>query len=124
VASRSATSGCVDQVRAAAATPPVPALLIGRLAVDRRYAGLGIGTALAGHVLASAAELNQKAACRAVVVTALNSNARAWWTRLGFRALDPEDPEQLDLYLDLRHRPLRRPLGRPKAARCQMTYSQ
>ena len=33
-------------------------------------AGLGIGTTLAGHVLATAIELNEKAACRAVIATA------------------------------------------------------
>jgi ribosomal protein S18 acetylase RimI-like enzyme len=78
------------------APDPVPALLLGRLAVDRRYAKLGIGTALTAHVLATAVELNEKAACRAVVVTALNSHAQEWWQRLGFR---PFDPDQLDLYL-------------------------
>ncbi len=78
---------------------PVPALLLGRLAVDHRYANLGIGTALTAHVLATAVELNEKAACRAVVVTALNPNARTWWERLGFHAFDPADPDQLDLYL-------------------------
>ena len=81
------------------APDPVPALLLGRLAVDRRHAGLGIGTALAAHVLATAVELNSKAACRAVVVTALNSEARRWWERLGFQALDPTDETCLDLYL-------------------------
>jgi GNAT superfamily N-acetyltransferase len=81
------------------APDPVPALLLGRLAVDHRHAGLGIGTALAGHVLATAAELNEKAACRAVVVTALNSKARAWWERLGFNSFEPSHPDQLDLYL-------------------------
>lgn len=80
------------------APDPVPALLLGRLAVDQRHAGLGIGTALAGHVLATAAELNEKAACRAVVVTALNSKARDWWERLGFNPFDPH-ADQLDLYL-------------------------
>jgi hypothetical protein len=50
-------------------------------------------------VLATAAELNEKAACRAVVVTALNAKARAWWERLGFHPFDPNAPEQLDLYL-------------------------
>lgn len=78
---------------------PVPALLLGRLAVDSRYAGLGIGTALAAHVLATAAELNEKAACRAVVVTALSESARRWWERLGFHAFAPDEPDQLDLYL-------------------------
>lgn len=81
------------------APDPVPALLLGRLAVDRRYTNLGIGTALTAHVLATAVELNEKAACRAVVVTALNAGARAWWERLGFHPFEPDDPEALDLYL-------------------------
>lgn len=81
------------------APDPVPALLLGRLAVDHRYAGLGIGTALTAHVLATAAELNEKAACRAVVVTALSENARRWWERLGFHPFAPDDPDQLELYL-------------------------
>jgi hypothetical protein len=34
-----------------------------------------------------------------VVVTALSTNARSWWERLGFHAFDPSDPEQLDLHL-------------------------
>lgn len=81
------------------APDPVPALLLGRLAVDRRYANLGIGTSLAVHVLATAVELNEKAACRAVVVTALTRQARDWWERLGFHPFDPDEPDQLDLYL-------------------------
>lgn len=81
------------------APDPVPALLLGRLAVDRQYVSLGIGTSLVGHVLATAVELNEKAACRAVVVTALNANAHTWWERLGFEPFDPNDPDQFDLYL-------------------------
>lgn len=87
------------EVLAKGAPDPVPALLLGRLAVDRRYTGLGIGTALAAYVLATAVELNEKAACRAVVVTALNQQARMWWERLGFRPFGPEETDQLDLYL-------------------------
>jgi GNAT superfamily N-acetyltransferase len=87
------------EIVAKGAPDPVPALLLGRLAVDRRYANLGIGTALAAHVLATAVELNEKAACRAVVVTALNAKARAWWERLGFHSFEPDDPDRLDLYL-------------------------
>lgn len=81
------------------APDPVPALLLGRLAVDRRYAGVGIGAALVAHVLATAVELNAKAACRAVVVTALHPQARAWWERLGFHPFHPDDPTDTDLYL-------------------------
>ena len=81
------------------APDPVPALLLGRLAVDKRYTHLGVGTALATHVLATAVELNERAACRAVVVTALNQTARTWWQRLGFHPFHPDDPTELDLYL-------------------------
>ena len=77
----------------------VPALLIGRLATDTRVTGLGLGTHMVKHILATAAELNVKAACRAVVVTALNPAAFGWWQRFGFDPLDPEDPANLDLYL-------------------------
>lgn len=87
------------RVLAKQAPDPVPALLLGRLAVDRRYTSLGLGTALVAHVLATALELNQKAACRAVVVTAITPAARSLWERLGFHPFDPSDPEQLELYL-------------------------
>ncbi len=96
---RSAAPGAL----AKSAPDPVPALLLGRLAVDRRHAGLGVGTALAAHVLATAVELNEQAACRAVVVAALSARARTWWERLGFDPFDPDDPDQLDLYLLTAH---------------------
>ncbi len=87
------------EVLARSSPDPVPALLLGRLAVDHRYSRLGIGTALVAHVLATVVELSQKAACRAVVVTALTDRARTWWERLGFHPFDPDEPDQLDLYL-------------------------
>jgi hypothetical protein len=61
-------------------------------------AGLGGGTSLIAHVLATAVALNDRAACRAVVVTALGERARSWWLRLGFHPFDP-DANGLDLYL-------------------------
>lgn len=78
---------------------PIPALLIGRLAVDRSVAGIGVGTALVAHVLATAVELNERAACRAIVATAIDDRARRWWERLGFHPFDGNDPHNLDLYL-------------------------
>jgi hypothetical protein len=51
------------------------------------------------HILATAAELNLKAACRAVVVTALNPSSLSWWQRFGFDPFDAEDSTNLDLYL-------------------------
>lgn len=77
----------------------VPALLVGRLATDRRYAGSGLGTQMVAHALATASELNLKAACRAVVVTALTPTAFEWWQRFGFTPFNPDDSANLDLYL-------------------------
>jgi GNAT superfamily N-acetyltransferase len=77
----------------------VPALLIGRLATDRRATGLGLGSHMVKHILATAAELNAKAACRAVVVTALSPAAFRWWQRFGFEPFDINDSANLDLYL-------------------------
>ena len=77
----------------------VPALLVGRLATDTRVTGLGLGTHMVKHILATAAELNVKAACRAVVVTALNPAAVSWLQPFGFDPFDGEDSTNLDLYL-------------------------
>lgn len=81
------------------APDPVPALLLGRLAVDRNHQSEGIGTALVAHVLATAVELNAKAACRAVVVSAINDHAHRWWEGLGFHPFEPDDGHHPDLYL-------------------------
>jgi GNAT superfamily N-acetyltransferase len=81
------------------APDPVLALLLARLAVDRRVAGLGVGTSLVAHVLTTAIELNARAACKAVVVNALDGRARTWWERLGFTPFEPTEPGHLDLSL-------------------------
>jgi predicted N-acetyltransferase YhbS len=77
----------------------IPALLIGRLATDTRVAGLGLGTEMVKHILATAVELNIKAACRAVVVSALNADSFRWWQRFGFEPFNADDAGNLDLYL-------------------------
>jgi GNAT superfamily N-acetyltransferase len=81
------------------APDPVPALLLGRLAVDRSLHGLGVGTALVAHVLATAADPNARAACCAVVVSAIDAGARAWWEHLGFHPFDSGHPSDTDLFL-------------------------
>ncbi|MDQ1292223.1 MAG: hypothetical protein QG608_100 [Actinomycetota bacterium] len=77
----------------------VPVLLVGRLATSLSVAGLGLGTQMIAHILSTTVELNEKAACRAVVVTALTKNASTWWQRFGFVPFAPDDPTDLDLYL-------------------------
>jgi hypothetical protein len=55
---------------------------------------LGVGTALVRHILATALALNLAAACKAVVVTAIDEQAASWWQRYGFA---PFDGRGLDL---------------------------
>lgn len=74
----------------------IPALLIGRLATDLRCAGMGVGTEMVHHILMTAVDVNQRVACRAVIVHALDANAFAWWQRFGFAPFAPDD---LALYL-------------------------
>lgn len=91
-------SACPSDL-AKGAPSQVPALLVGRLATDKSMEGLGLGTQLVRFILATALDLNNTVACRAVIVNALNVDAYAWWQRFGFAPLDPENAASLDLYL-------------------------
>jgi hypothetical protein len=51
------------------------------------------------YILRKAVEINAMAACRAVVVDALNPRAFRWWQRFGFVPFDPDDESNFDLYL-------------------------
>jgi ribosomal protein S18 acetylase RimI-like enzyme len=65
--------------------PTLPAIRIGRLAVGKRFQGLGLGSAL----LADAARrtLQADAAAFTLLVDAKNDQAVAFYQRYGFRAL-------------------------------------
>jgi GNAT superfamily N-acetyltransferase len=76
----------------------IPVLLCGRLAIDQRFRGVGLGTVLVELLLSKAVELNRSAACRAVVVHALDAEARGWWERFGFHPFVDDEVER-DLYL-------------------------
>uniref|UniRef100_UPI003BEF33FE GNAT family N-acetyltransferase n=1 Tax=Burkholderia arboris TaxID=488730 RepID=UPI003BEF33FE len=70
---------------------PIPVVVLGRLAVDRRVQGAGIGRALvrdAGlRVLHAAAAIG----IRGLIVHALSDAAKAFYERVGFEA-SPLDP--------------------------------
>ncbi len=81
----------VGQVGAASLPPelklpryPVPALRIGRLAVDRRAQGKQFGRDLMRFALNLALELAGRVGIHAVVVDAKNDAARDFYQRLGF----------------------------------------
>src|SRR5690606_496983 len=62
----------------------VPVILIGRLAVDSRFQGRGIGSALLRDAFARALEASTIIGARAVMVHALDEEAAAFYTAYGF----------------------------------------
>jgi GNAT superfamily N-acetyltransferase len=69
----------------------IPMILLGRLAVDTRYTGKGIGRALVNDALQRALQAADIIGVRGVLVDALSSTAKVFWESVGFQAsgLDP-----------------------------------
>lgn len=63
---------------------PIPCLLLGQLAVDRAFAGHGIGTGLLKHALNRCVAGAGLIGGRALMVNAVDSEAAAFWRRRGF----------------------------------------
>jgi GNAT superfamily N-acetyltransferase len=66
------------------APDPVPVLLVGRLAVDRRYQGQGIGGGMLRDALQRALQASLIVGCRAVLVHAVDGDAVEFYARYGF----------------------------------------
>ncbi|HYI14146.1 MAG TPA: GNAT family N-acetyltransferase [Thermomicrobiales bacterium] len=79
--------------------PLLPAVLIGRLAVDTRFQGQGLGALLLYDALRQALEHSPVIAAVAVVVDALDDSARAFYERHDFIPF-PSNP--LKLYLPMK----------------------
>jgi GNAT superfamily N-acetyltransferase len=65
--------------------PSLPALLIGRLAVDERYRGQGLGGLLLMDALRRSRTLRQQLGIVAVIVDAKDEQARRFYQRYSFR---------------------------------------
>lgn len=66
------------------APDPVPCLLLGRLAVDQGFQGLGLGKALLKDAILEAATVRARIGGRALVCDPLNDEVRAWYLSAGF----------------------------------------
>ncbi len=86
---------------------PIPVMILARLAVDRRYGGRNIGTAMVRDALLRTLQAADIAGIRALIVHALNENAAAFYQARGLTA-SPFDPLVLFLALD----PVRRLWGK------------
>jgi GNAT superfamily N-acetyltransferase len=83
------------------APDPIPAILLGRLAVDRQHAGQGIGSGLLKDAFLRAGQVSRLAGARLLLLDALDEEARSFYLRHGFRP-SPLNPLQLMHSLDLR----------------------
>lgn len=71
--------------------PMQPAILLGRLAVDRRYQGQGLGELLLFNALRRSLALSDELAAMAVVVDAKDDHARTFYERFGFLRLADDE---------------------------------
>jgi len=74
----------------------LPAALIGRLAVDERCQGSGLGKLLLVDALRKIARAAETVAAAAVVQGAIDDDAKAFYVQYGFLALQ-DDPRHLFL---------------------------
>jgi GNAT superfamily N-acetyltransferase len=73
---------------------PIPAILIARLAVDRRHQGQRLGSRLLAEALRLVVVASDAAAARLVVVDAIDDHAAALYRSWGFIDV-PENPHRL-----------------------------
>ncbi|MGB8600878.1 MAG: GNAT family N-acetyltransferase [Rhizomicrobium sp.] len=64
---------------------PIPAVLIGRLALDKAYQGKGHGVGLLQDAVLRIAGASQTIGIRAILVHAKSDSAKAFYERFGFR---------------------------------------
>ena len=85
---------------------PVPAIVLGRLAVDMNFQGQGLATRMLRNAMLRCLRASENIGARVILVHALNERARAWYLRMGF-AKSPVD----EMVLMLPMRSLRAILG-------------
>ena len=76
--------------------PRVPAILIGRLAIDERHRGRGLGRVLLADALRRACDVSESIGAAMVVVEAKNDAATAFYRHYGFQPF-PDHPHHLFL---------------------------
>jgi GNAT superfamily N-acetyltransferase len=81
---------------------PIPAVLLGRLAVDRRHHGRGLGRSLLMDALARTAEAAARVGVRVFLVHALHDEAKAFYMRYGFEESPLDDLTLMMLMKDVR----------------------
>lgn len=77
---------------------PIPVILLGRLAVDQRHQGAGLGASLLQNAILRVAGAAESVGIRALLVHAIDDDAAAFYRHFGF-APSPIDDQTLFLSL-------------------------
>ena len=81
---------------------PVPAILLARLAVDRRRQGAGLGRSLLQDVLLRCAAAAEAIGARVLLVHAKRDAAKAWYLQYGFEESPTDTLHLMMLMKDVR----------------------
>ena len=73
---------------------PIPVMVLGRLAVDRRAQGIKVGSALLQDAVKRAIAVSQNTGVRALLVHALHEQAKQFYEHYGFQE-SPQHPMTL-----------------------------
>ena len=87
---------------------PIPVMVLGRLAVDLRWQGSGLGSGLLRDAVLRSYTVSKHVGVRALLVHALSENAKEFYLRHGFME-SPIDPMTLMMNLLDVHRTLEKP---------------
>ena len=77
---------------------PIPVIVLGRLAVDKKYKGQNIGSSLLRDALIRCNTVQESVGSRAIIVHALGEEAKQFYLKYGFKDF-PKQP--MTLYLPL-----------------------
>ena len=80
----------------------IPALKIGRLAIDKTFKGKGLGSVIMANIISRCIKMNEEQACRLITVDAYKQ-AVPFYQKMGFKSLiegDKDDTTRL-MFLDL-----------------------
>jgi predicted N-acetyltransferase YhbS len=78
---------------------PVPVVLLGRLAVDRKWQGKGLGADLLQDAVLRVVGAAETVGVRAILVHAISEDAKSFYEKHGFRS-SPIDPMTLMVTID------------------------
>lgn len=81
---------------------PLPAVLLGRLAVDVEHQGRGLAAALLKHFVLKSLEVAELTGVRLLLVRAKNDTARRFYLRYGFEPSPVDDMTLMLLVRDVR----------------------